>query len=33
MEEIDLRERGINSLRILLNKEQNIKIIEKNIYD
>ena len=33
MEENDLRERGINSLRIFLNKEQNIKIIEKNMYD
>lgn len=33
MEEIDLREKGINSLKLYLNKEQNINILEKNIYN
>jgi len=33
MEEIEIREKGINSLKKYLNKEQNIKILEKNVYN
>jgi len=33
MEENDLREKGTCGLRTFLNKEQNIKIIENNIYN